>query len=101
MNAPQANPYVTNPYVAPVPEAAAHAPGVPGLPLASRLEQALYTPNQVALATFLGSPFGGAVIMAINEHRVGKTASAVKTLLAGLVGTAVLFAVASVIPDSV
>ncbi len=96
-----ANPYVTNPYAAPM-AAAAPAHEVSGtLPLAKRLDAALYAPNLVGLATFLGSPFGGSVIMAINEHRVGRTSAAVKTLVAGFVGTGLLFALAMLLPASV
>jgi hypothetical protein len=98
-----ANPYVANPYAAPAPGAYApvDARAAPGLPLATRREAALYPPSHVALATFLGSPFGGAVLMAINEHRVGRTGVAVKTLLAGFFGTGVLFALASMLPDGI
>jgi hypothetical protein len=110
MNAPHAfgpppahaaNPYATNPYAAPM-AGPALAPETSGtLPLAKRLDAALYAPNLVGLATFLGSPFAGSVIMAINEHRVGRTSAAVKTVLAGFVGTGLLFALAMALPTSV
>jgi O-antigen/teichoic acid export membrane protein len=94
-----ANPYAANPYAAPqVPPAQAlDGPS----PLATRLDAALYTPNHVGLATFLGTPFAGSVLMAINEHRVGRTGTAVKTAAAGFVGTGLLLAVASLLPDGV
>lgn len=93
------NPYVANPYAAP--QALPGHAMTAASPLAARLDAALYTPNHVGLATFLGSPFGGAVIMAINEHRIGRTGAAVKTVLAGLVGTGLLVTVASLLPDGV
>jgi hypothetical protein len=97
-----ANPYLPgphagNPYAAPqvVPAPAAASP------LAMRLDSALYTPGHVGLATFLGTPFAGSVIMALNEHRVGRTGAAVKTALAGFVGTGLLLAVATLLPDGI
>lgn len=94
------NPYVQNPYAAPAP-----VPGVPHvdgvLPRASRLDSALYNANSVVLATFLGTPFGGSVLLALNEHRVGRSAAALKTLLLGFVATGALFALAMMLPQSI
>jgi len=94
-----ANPYAANPYAAPQ-AAPDHAPNALS-PLATRLDAALYPPNHVGLATFLGTPFAGSVIMAINEHRVGRTTAAVKTVLAGFVGTGLLFGLAALLPDGI
>ncbi len=96
---PYLSPYAANPYAAP--QASPSPAAAFGLPLATRLDAALYAPNLVGLATFLGSPFGGSVIMAINEHRVGRTRAAVKTVLAGFVGTGLLFALAALLPTGV
>lgn len=112
MNAPHGSfgppaPYAANPYLPGAPAmnpyaAPGAAPVTDGAsPLAMRLDSALYTPGHVGLATFLGTPFAGAVIMAINEHRVGRTAAAVKTALAGLVGTGLLLAIATLLPDGI
>ena len=96
---PYLPPYTANPYAAP--QAGPSPAPAFGLPLANRLDAALYAPNLVGLATFLGSPFGGSVIMAINEHRVGRTRAAVKTVVAGFVGTGLLFALAALLPTGV
>lgn len=91
------NPYASNPYAAP------QVQGVydPSAQSPARLDAALYTSKHVALATFLGTPLGGAVLMALNEHRAGRAVAAVKTLLAGLVGTGFLITIGLVVPDSV
>jgi hypothetical protein len=92
------NPYAANPYAAP--QAFPSHPPASALPLARRLDAALYAPNLVGLATFLGTPFAGSVLMAINEHRVGRTSVAVKTALAGFLGTGLLLGLASLLPDT-
>ena len=91
-----ANPYASNPYAAP------QVQGVydPSVQSPARLDAALYTSKHVALATFLGTPLGGAVLMALNEHRVGRASAAIKTLLAGLVGTGFLLTIGLVMPDA-
>jgi hypothetical protein len=66
-----------------------------------RTDIALYTANNVALATFLGTPLAGAVLMAINERRIGRSDVAVKTLLAGLGGAALLVGLGVVLPDNI
>jgi len=66
----------------------------------ARLDAALYTSKHVALATFLGTPLGGAVVMALNEHRLGRASAAITTLLAGLVATGFLFTIGFLLPDS-
>jgi hypothetical protein len=102
MNAPPpgpyaANPYATNPYAPPqvqgVYDPAAQSP--------ARLDAALYTSKHVALATFLGTPLGGAVLMALNENRIGRTVAAIKTLLAGLVATGLLLTIGLIVPDNI
>ncbi len=71
------------------------------LPYASQPaeQHALYTPRAVGLATFLGGPLAGTVVMAMNYRRVGRPASAVKAILGGLAGTAALGALAFVLPE--
>ena len=85
-----------NPYAAP------RVQGVydPDLQSGARLDAALYTSRHVALATFLGTPLGGAVLMALNEHRLGRGRAAVTTVLAGLVATGFLFTIGYVVPDN-
>lgn len=61
----------------------------------SSSEVALFTPAQVAGASFCGTPLAGASLMALNHLRLGRPGDAVATLISGLI--AMLFlAVASV-----
>lgn len=96
-----ANPYATNPYAAPQAQPPAWGPpaadgrGPDGVPLGS----GLFTPNHVALATFLGTPFGGAVVMAVNELRRSQKQQAAVVVLGGLVGTGLLLALGFILPD--
>lgn len=93
--------HAANPYAAPQapPQVDDRGPadgqGPDGVPLAA----SLYTPNHVALATFLGTPFGGAVLMALNEVRRSRRTQAVYVVLGGLAGTGVLFAIGYLLPD--
>lgn len=86
MNAPQWSPYA--PPQAPVP-----SPGPAGAPV--------YTPNQIALATFVGSPFAGTVLLALNERRLGRARLALPTLLVGFFASAALVGIGAVLPDGV
>jgi hypothetical protein len=100
MNAPPSGPYgAPNPYAPP------QVQGVydPSHPSQSpvRLDVALYTSKQVALATFLGSPLGGAVLMALNESRIGRAGAAIKALLAGLVATGFLLTLGLILPPNI
>lgn len=76
----------TPPQIPPI-QAAATIPVVPPAPA-----YALYPPNAVALATFLGAPIGGAVILAKNYRRLGRPSAARQALLWGLLATAALIA---------
>ena len=111
MNAPPPGPPQQNPYLAPPPQLQQNPYAPPGYQAAqpwtpteagqTPLTSALYTPGHVSLATFLGSPLGGAILMAINEHRAQRKGRAVKTLLAGIVGTVLLLGIGIAIPDGV
>lgn len=59
----------------------------------------LYTGGQVLLASFLGAPIAGAILLGFNYRAVGKPASGFKAILAGAVATIVLFTVAFFLPD--
>lgn len=94
-------PYAQNPYAPP--QVQGFAPGYggyagygPEAPLATRL----YTPGHVSLATFLGTPLAGSVIMAMNESRLGRKATALKTALLGIAGTIVLLIISFALPDN-
>ncbi|MGE0608965.1 MAG: hypothetical protein AB7O62_17855, partial [Pirellulales bacterium] len=80
------NPYAS-PGAAPEPFRSSHAP--------------LYAPPSVLLATFLGSLLGGAILMAINFQRLGRSTAGWVTLILGLGATVLLLAVVMMIPDDV
>jgi len=104
-----------------VPSAPPNAPGPPGLPAgfspyappasapfegppAGALPGAhvvLYTPNQVTLATFLGAPLGGSILLAINERRLGRPQSAVVAVIVGVVAAVALVGLAFALPNNV
>lgn len=77
-----------NPYTPPVTESA----------VSPRIT--LYSPGHIAWATFLGAPIAGCVLMALNYRRFGNSTAANVALIAGLIGTIVLLAIAFVLPDS-
>ncbi|MEI6809926.1 MAG: hypothetical protein WCN95_14505 [bacterium] len=47
----------------------------------------LFSSGQVVFATFLGSPFAGAILMAKNYRALGYPRAAKETLLVGVMGT--------------
>jgi hypothetical protein len=59
----------------------------------------MYNPNQVGLASFIGSPMAGAWLIGSNFATIGRHGERTKTLLAGFVATLVVFALASALPD--
>lgn len=61
----------------------------------------LYTPGQVTLATFLGAPVAGSVLLAVNARRLRSRPSPGLTVVCGVAGTLVLFALAYLLPDNV
>jgi hypothetical protein len=60
----------------------------------------LYSPGQVAWASFLGTPVAGCVLLAINFQRFGQITAANLALVTGFIGTIVVFAIAFVLPDN-
>jgi hypothetical protein len=61
----------------------------------------LYDTNSVGLATFLGSPLAGSILMALNYRRLKKPAWAFCTVVAGLIVTGLAGLLAFVIPQGV
>lgn len=57
-----------------------------------------YTPNQVAGATFLGTVFAGALLMAANDRAVGQPARGNQTIAVGFVVTLITLGVALILP---
>jgi hypothetical protein len=60
----------------------------------------LHSVKAIALATFLGSIFAGAVLLAINFRRLGKRGMVVPTILAGLAALAVLIGIGFAMPGA-
>ncbi|HMG86646.1 MAG TPA: hypothetical protein VK574_13025 [Terracidiphilus sp.] len=58
----------------------------------------LYDARAVALATFLGTPVAGGILIALNYRRIGRPGTAVKTMIAAIVGTGLLILVGWDIP---
>jgi hypothetical protein len=65
-----------------------------GLPAATGLPPApgyaLYPPNAATLATFLGGPIAGTVVLAKNYYRLGRPSAGRQALLWGVLATAAL-----------
>ena len=62
-------------------------------------EVALFTSQQIALATFFGSALAGSALLGLNELRLGRPQAGALSLLFGVFGTAALVALALVAPE--
>lgn len=79
-------------------ETVAGAPHVPPTQLSGGR---LFSTGQITLATFLGAPLAGCLLLARNYQLLGKGAAAWQPLLIGVVTTAVLFTLALLLPENV
>ncbi len=61
---------------------------------------ALYKPNQIGLATFVGTALGGGILIAINETRLGRRSAAWKAVLFSALATAALLGIAFAVPEN-
>jgi hypothetical protein len=61
----------------------------------------LYDAWQVAVATFLGTPIGGSILLALNYRALGSPSAAWRSLCFGVVGLAALVLVAIALPENV
>jgi hypothetical protein len=95
---PSAHPAVFQPYAPPAAAPAPFAPPTDGALPGPAV--ALYTPNQVALAAFLGTALGGTVVLALNERRLGRQRAAVVSVLLGVLATVVILGLAFVLPKN-
>jgi hypothetical protein len=59
----------------------------------------LYSPTQIAVAAFLGSPFAGAWFIAANYRALESPRMARKIILTGVIATVALLGIAFVLPD--
>jgi len=84
-----------NPYAPPTAPVSAHTgDGRPVAPVAP-----LYTPNQVAVATFLASAIAGGWLMAANFRAIGLREKARHSLLIGIGVTAATVALGLLLPE--
>src|SRR5688572_20884645 len=60
----------------------------------------LYSPKQIAVATFLGSPLAGGWFMATNYRELGQEALATQAVWWGIAGAIVLMVIAFLLPDN-
>jgi hypothetical protein len=67
----------------------------------SRPGPALHHPGHATLATFLGSPLAGSIILALNYHRLGRAGAAWLSLLFGLLSTVGLMTLGFLLPEGV
>jgi len=59
----------------------------------------LYSPGQIALAAFLGSPLAGCWFWSRNYLRLGQSSSSTQCLIWGAVGTVALLAISFFLPE--
>jgi len=60
----------------------------------------LFSAGGVAWATAIGSPFAGGAVLAINEFRLGHKRRAWEMAAGGMLATAILFVIGSLLPDN-
>ena len=95
------DPNAPNPYAPPKAEPYADGYVATGAGEGTPRHVALYTSGQVVFATFLGTPLAGAILMALNENRLGKPRVAAGTVFVGVVASALLVTASFLLPDSV
>jgi hypothetical protein len=60
----------------------------------------LYSPKQIAVATFLGSPLAGGWFVATNYRELGQDALATQSIWWGIAGAIVMMFIAFLLPDN-
>src|SRR5690349_2588639 len=83
----------------PVTRSAASAPTPPRPAPAPPPSYRLYDRYAVALATFLGTPAAGGVLLAMNYRRLGRPERALLSVVLAILATALLIAVGLVLPN--
>src|ERR1035441_7111416 len=79
----------------PIPGPAGEAPPPPPIPAYT-----LFNAESVGLATFLGTPIAGSILMAVNYRRLGKGSKAAAVLVVALLVTALALWLGSLMPQS-
>jgi hypothetical protein len=85
-----------NPYAPPASDVDARPPAGTGA-----FERPLFSPKQIGWAAFFGSVFAGILLLQANFRTMKRPAAANKTVLLGLLATAAVFTVASLMPRGV
>lgn len=76
-------------------------PPPPPVPLTDEAGGKLYSVGQITLATFLGTPVAGSLILARNHQALGKSGSAWTMVLVGAGATILLVILGLVLPEGV
>jgi hypothetical protein len=82
-----------NPYAPPTAQATELAP-------TTAVQTPQFTPNQVALATFLGTMFAGSLLIASNDRAMGQPARATQSLGLGFAAAALTLGLALILPEN-
>lgn len=77
-----------------------YSPPAPPVAPGPKAGTVLYTPNQMVLATFLGAPLAGSILLAINEQRLGRPRGVLAALAVGFGLTALVVGLAFALPDN-
>lgn len=75
-------------------------PAAPPISAGPNASTVLYTPNQMMLASFLGAPLAGAILLAINEQRLGRPKGVLAALAFGFGLTVLVLGLAFALPDN-
>ena len=60
----------------------------------------LYSPGQIAVASLLGSPFAGSILLGLNERALGRTSRALWIVGGGFFGSAAMIAAGFFLPPA-
>jgi len=71
----------------------------PGTAPTAAVAGLVYSVRQIAVATFLGTPLAGALLLGANFRALGKPASRKPAIIWGVVATVVVMVLAFILPD--
>lgn len=60
----------------------------------------LFTPGQVAVAAFVGSPIAAGILLTVNERRLQREGAATLAMVGSVIATVAVFALSWVLPES-
>ncbi|MDQ1593225.1 MAG: hypothetical protein QOG71_3852 [Pyrinomonadaceae bacterium] len=82
------------------PEAVLMGATPPPILLASDSGSKLYSVGQITLATYLGAPVAGCLLLARNYRALGKSDAAWQPIVVGIASTILLFTIAFLLPEN-